>query len=139
MDAQQYGTFSAFYLCVSRAQLRLESTREIYTQFALVSSTCSGDDSSQFPGDGNFAATSSSIYNGGATCGQYYTITCTGNGCNGGGPISVKIVDLCLGCAANQFDLIKTAFSNTVDMAVGVIDIVYSQQASNIYARGCMT
>ncbi|KAH7440700.1 hypothetical protein KP509_03G006800 [Ceratopteris richardii] len=90
-------------------------------------SACYGYDSSQFPGDGNFAAASSAIYNGGAACGQYYTIACTGNGCNGGGPISVKILDLCPGCAANQFDLSETAFSNIADTAVGVIDIDYSQ------------
>ncbi|KAH7441635.1 hypothetical protein KP509_03G046800 [Ceratopteris richardii] len=92
-------------------------------------SACYGNDPNQFPSDGNFAAASSAIYNGGAACGTYYRIFCTGNGCNGGGPITVKIVDLCPGCAANQFDLSQRAFSSIADTAVGVVDIDYSQSS----------
>ncbi|MCO5598261.1 hypothetical protein L7F22_052353 [Adiantum nelumboides] len=90
-------------------------------------SACYGNDPNQFPADGNFAAASASIYASGAACGQYYTISCTGSGCNGGGPISVKIVDLCPGCAGlgRDFDLSQEAFSHIADLDVGVISINY--------------
>ncbi|KAH7440696.1 hypothetical protein KP509_03G006400 [Ceratopteris richardii] len=131
-------TFSYIYVfTIVSCMLALEfngaeaiaGTATYYTE--STPSACYGDDSSQFPSDGNFAAASSAIFNGGAACGQYYTIACTGNGCNGGGPISVEIVDLCPGCAANQFDLSETAFSKIADTAVGVIDIDYSQKINN--------
>eukprot|EP00250_Pteridium_aquilinum_P019151 c24320_g1_i1 orf=208-606(-) len=90
-------------------------------------SSCYGDDTSQFLPGNMIAAANSAIFNNKAACGWTYQISCTGNGCNGGGPITVKIVDLCPGCDSTQFDLSQEAFSAIADLSVGRISIDYTR------------
>ncbi|KAI4295344.1 hypothetical protein L6164_035398 [Bauhinia variegata] len=78
------------------------------------------------------AAANPSLYNKGAACGRRYRVTCTGgtnqvpNPCRGGS-VTVKIVDLCPGCGANQLDLSQEAFSKIGNPDAGRIKIDYTQ------------
>jgi expansin (peptidoglycan-binding protein) len=61
------------------------------------------------------------LYNSGAGCGNYYTLTYNGNS------VTVKVVDYCPGCPSPGFDLSSGAFSQLADLSVGVIDCGYTQ------------
>ncbi|KAI5074509.1 hypothetical protein GOP47_0010470 [Adiantum capillus-veneris] len=108
-----------------RSTLAASGTATYYTVY--TPSSCYGFDTSPFPAGPLIAAASSAIFNNKAACGNLYQISCTGNGCTGGGPITVKVVDLCPGCAANQFDLSQEAFSQIANIDVGRINIEYNQ------------
>jgi expansin (peptidoglycan-binding protein) len=71
-------------------------------------------------------AANSGLYNGGAACGQICQVSCYGDGCTTGSIISVKIVDLCSGCASDQLDLSQEAFSSIANTGQGAISINYS-------------
>ncbi|XP_047333374.1 EG45-like domain containing protein [Impatiens glandulifera] len=78
------------------------------------------------------AAANPSLFNNKAACGRMYRITCTGPTNQGvpqpcRGSVTVKIVDLCPGCAADQFDLSQEAFSAIADPNAGVVTIDYVQ------------
>ncbi|KAB1201863.1 EG45-like domain containing protein [Morella rubra] len=78
------------------------------------------------------AAANNALYNNGAACGKMYRVTCTGATNQGvpkpcRGSVTVKIVDRCPGCAANQLDLSQQAFSTIADPAAGKITIDYVQ------------
>ena len=81
------------------------------------------------------AAVSADIFQNKAACGSMYRVTCV-RGTNlgvaqpcKGGSVTVKVVDLCPGCAANGFDLSLEAFSAIADPAEGKIIIDYQQYA----------
>jgi len=99
-------------------------------------SACFGNDPNQFPKDCIFAAggdsSSANIWNNGQNCGKFFRIQCRGNGCNGHGAISVKIVDRCpSGCSGGRaFDLSQTAFSTIANLDVGVITVEHSRAFS---------
>ncbi|KAL5781006.1 hypothetical protein ACOSP7_006035 [Xanthoceras sorbifolium] len=96
-----------------------------------VPSACNGNQD-----DGvMIAALSEGLYNGGANCGTYYQVTCTGgtnegtpHPCLGTGPVTVKIVELCPspGCKGD-IDLSQEAFEAIADTASGSIKIDYQQ------------
>ncbi|XP_047333525.1 EG45-like domain containing protein [Impatiens glandulifera] len=79
------------------------------------------------------AAANRALFNNKAACGRRYRVTCTGRTNQGvlqpcrGGSVTVKIVDLCPGCAADQLDLSKEAFSAIADPNAGLINIDYVQ------------
>ncbi|KAK4479438.1 hypothetical protein RD792_014952 [Penstemon davidsonii] len=79
------------------------------------------------------AAANPAIFNNRAACGRRYRIRCTGRTNLGvlqpcrNGEITVRIVDLCPGCGANQFDLSQEAFSMIADPNAGRIQIDYNQ------------
>lgn len=68
------------------------------------------------------------LWNGGQNCGKLFEIACVGNGCTGGGPITIKVVDRCPnGCSGGRvFDLSEAAFSAIANTDVGVITIHYT-------------
>ena len=66
-------------------------------------------------------AVSSDLYNNGAGCGNYYTLTYNGNS------VTVKVVDLCPGCPSPGFDLSSGAFQQLAPLSDGVIDCDYTQ------------
>lgn len=109
-----------------------------YTEY--VPSACYGDDTSPFPPNNFIAAGGDSenanIWNNGNNCGKDFTIQCEGNGCTGGGPITVKIVDHCPnGCEGGRaFDLSFQAFSAIADPNVGVITVRYSAASMDAWA-----
>ncbi|KAL0013401.1 hypothetical protein SO802_000470 [Lithocarpus litseifolius] len=76
------------------------------------------------------AAASDAFWNGGATCGKYYTVRCTGDHtgvphpCTGAS-VTVKIVDHCPGCSS-QLDLSREAFAKIANPVAGIIDIEYN-------------
>ncbi|KAL3824696.1 hypothetical protein ACJIZ3_020725 [Penstemon smallii] len=78
------------------------------------------------------AAANPAIFNNGAACGRSYSIRCTGPTNQGvpqpcrNGAITVRVVDLCPGCGANQFDLSREAFSMIADPDAGRILIDYN-------------
>jgi hypothetical protein len=103
-----------------------------------VPSACYGYDESEFPEPGPLiAAASSDLYDGGAACGAFYEITCTGAASGGSYPctsnptVTVKVVDLCPGCNANSFDLSQQAFAMIANLAAGRLTIT-AQQVSGI-------
>ncbi|KAL3824698.1 hypothetical protein ACJIZ3_020727 [Penstemon smallii] len=79
------------------------------------------------------AAAPAGIFNNRAACGRRYSIRCTGRTNLGvlqpcrNGAITVRVVDLCPGCAANQFDLSQEAFAMIADPNAGRILIDYNQ------------
>ncbi|XP_057787764.1 EG45-like domain containing protein [Salvia miltiorrhiza] len=79
------------------------------------------------------AAANPALFNNRAACGQRYTVRCTGATNQGvpqpcrNGPITVTIVDLCPGCAANQIDLSEQAFNAIADPNAGRILIDYNR------------
>ncbi|XP_057787763.1 EG45-like domain containing protein isoform X2 [Salvia miltiorrhiza] len=78
------------------------------------------------------AAANPALFNNRAACGQRYTVRCTGPTNQGvpqpcrNGPITVTIVDLCPGCAADQIDLSEQAFNAIADPNAGRILIDYN-------------
>lgn len=82
------------------------------------------------------AAANPALFNNRAACGARYTVQCTGPTNQGvpqpcrNGPITVTIVDLCPGCAADQIDLSEQAFNQIADPAAGRIRIEYNRLAS---------
>nr|CAB3468847.1 unnamed protein product [Digitaria exilis] len=108
------------------ASLADQGTATYYTTY--TPSACYG-----FTDEGTMiAAASEALWNGGAACGSFYTVTCTGgtnetpNPCNPGTSVTVKIVDLCPspGCQAT-LDLSEQAFSIIGNLNAGKIDINY--------------
>jgi expansin (peptidoglycan-binding protein) len=95
-------------------------------QFRFAASACYGYDTSGFLANNFIVAANSGLYNGGAACGQICQVSCYGDGCTSSNTISVKIVDLCPGCASDQLDLSEEAFSSIANTAQGVISINYS-------------
>ncbi|KAG6427818.1 hypothetical protein SASPL_112065 [Salvia splendens] len=79
------------------------------------------------------AAANPALFNNRAACGDRYTVQCTGPTNQGvpqpcrNGPITVTIVDLCPGCAADQIDLSEQAFNQIADPAAGRIRIEYNR------------
>ncbi|KAJ7099818.1 RlpA-like double-psi beta-barrel-protein domain-containing protein-containing protein [Mycena epipterygia] len=65
-------------------------------------------------------ALSSANYDNGAHCGQDLTVTFQGKS------ITVKVADLCPGCASNGIDLTEGAFASLADTGRGVIDVTWS-------------
>jgi len=102
----------------------------------FMPSACFGFDQNQIPADKIFAAggdsSSANIWNNGKNCGKRFKVQCQGNGCNGHGPISVKIIDRCPnGCVGGRaFDLSDTAFATIANKDVGVITVQYSAASS---------
>jgi hypothetical protein len=96
-----------------------------------AASACYGNDPP--PSNGLFAAASPDIYQNGAACGTFYTITCTGatsgeaDACTGTPTVTVEIIDLCPGCSEPGFDLSETAFTQISYESIGRININYSQ------------
>ncbi|KAK2979729.1 hypothetical protein RJ640_002036 [Escallonia rubra] len=78
------------------------------------------------------AAVGESMWNNGAACGRRYTIRCTGPTNQGipqpctGSSVTVRVVDRCAGCGANQFDLSQQAFSRIANTDAGRIKIDYA-------------
>ncbi|KAL3682669.1 hypothetical protein R1sor_000691 [Riccia sorocarpa] len=102
-----------------------------YYTAPFVPSACYGFDQNQFPANQFFAAGGDgapNIWAGGANCGKWFRIQCTGNGCTNSNTISVKIVDRCPnGCFNGRaFDLSDTAFSAIANKDVGFITVLYS-------------
>ncbi|KAL7097345.1 hypothetical protein ACP275_10G138800 [Erythranthe tilingii] len=104
----------------------IDGTATYYTTY--VPSACYG-----FQDQGTLiAAANPSLYNNGAACGRRYRIRCTGgtnqtpNPCRSG-EVTVRIVDLCPGCGANQLDLSQQAFSTIGNLDAGRIRIDYTQ------------
>ncbi|CAA0837300.1 Putative EG45-like domain containing protein 1 [Striga hermonthica] len=79
------------------------------------------------------AAANPTIYANGAACGRRYRIRCTGRTNLGvlqpctNREIIVRVVDLCPGCAADQFDLSREAFAMIANPDAGRIFIDYAQ------------
>ncbi|KAK2979728.1 hypothetical protein RJ640_001749 [Escallonia rubra] len=79
------------------------------------------------------AAVGESMWNNGAACGTTYTIRCTGPTNQGvpqpctGSSVTVRVVDRCAGCQANQFDLSQEAFTVIANPDAGRINIDYAQ------------
>ncbi|KAL0453800.1 UNVERIFIED_CONTAM: EG45-like domain containing protein [Sesamum latifolium] len=104
----------------------IAGTATYYTVY--VPSACYG-----FQDQGTMiAAANSALYNNGAACGRRYRVRCTGPTNQGipqpcrNGEITVKIVDRCPGCGANQLDLSQQAFSSIADPNAGRIRIEYN-------------
>ncbi|KAK4415225.1 EG45-like domain containing protein [Sesamum alatum] len=82
--------------------------------------------------DTMIAAANSALFNNGAACGRSYRVRCTGPTNNGvlnpcrNDEITVRIVDGCLGCGADQLDLSREAFSMIADPNAGRILIDYT-------------
>ncbi|KAK4415224.1 EG45-like domain containing protein [Sesamum alatum] len=78
------------------------------------------------------AAANSALFNNGAACGRSYRVRCTGRTNDGvlnpcrNGEITVRIVDRCPGCGADQLDLSQEAFSMIADPNAGRILIDYN-------------
>ncbi|KAK4404481.1 EG45-like domain containing protein [Sesamum angolense] len=103
----------------------IPGTATFYTVY--VPSACYG-----FQDQGTMiAAANPALYNNGAACGRSYRVRCTGptnnvpNVCRNG-EITVRIVDLCPGCGADQLDLSQEAFSMIADPNAGRIRIDYN-------------
>ncbi|XP_059440102.1 EG45-like domain containing protein [Corylus avellana] len=78
------------------------------------------------------AAVSDALWENGAACGRMYSVTCTGPTNQGvpqpcRGTVTVKVVDRCPGCDANNIDLSQEAFSAIADPNAGKINIDYNQ------------
>ncbi|KAK2995702.1 hypothetical protein RJ640_001751, partial [Escallonia rubra] len=73
------------------------------------------------------AAVGESMWKNGAACGTTYTFRCTGptNQCTGNS-VTVKVVDRCAGCQANQFNLSQEAFTMIAKTDAGRININYA-------------
>ncbi|KAL3682675.1 hypothetical protein R1sor_000697 [Riccia sorocarpa] len=98
-----------------------------YYTAPFVPSACYGFDQNQFPANLFFAAGGDgapNIWAGGANCGKWFRIRCTGNGCTNSNTISVKIVDRYP--SGRAFDLSDTAFLAIANPDVGFITVLYS-------------
>ncbi|XP_043708660.1 EG45-like domain containing protein [Telopea speciosissima] len=77
------------------------------------------------------AAASDVVWNNGAACGTYYTVTCTGPTNQGvlqpcyGNSVTVKIVDYCPSGCQGTIDLSQEAFATIADLNAGKIYIDY--------------
>ncbi|KAL4654518.1 hypothetical protein ACB092_01G385400 [Castanea dentata] len=103
----------------------IRGSATFYTKY--VPSACYGNQ-----GQGvMIAAASDAFWNGGAACGKFFTVRCTGDHtgvphpCTGAS-VTVKIVDHCPGCSS-QFDLSREAFAKIANPVAGIIDIEYNQ------------
>ncbi len=91
----------------------------------MVASACYGNQNNGVM----IAAAGDAIWNGGAACGKFYTVQCTGarnavpHPCKAGS-VTVKIVDHCPGCPST-LDLSREAFSKIADPVAGIINIDY--------------
>ncbi|KAL2232749.1 UNVERIFIED_CONTAM: Expansin-A4 [Sesamum indicum] len=78
------------------------------------------------------AAANAALFNNSAACGRRYRVRCTGSTNQGipqpcrNGEITVKIVDMCPGCEANQVDLSLQAFATIADLDAGRINIDFN-------------
>ncbi|CAA2934728.1 Hypothetical predicted protein [Olea europaea subsp. europaea] len=78
------------------------------------------------------AGANPTLYNGGKVCGRRYKVRCLGgtnktpHPCKRG-EITVKIVDLCPGCGANEINLSQDAFSRIANLKAGRVRIDYIQ------------
>ncbi|KAL0383160.1 UNVERIFIED_CONTAM: EG45-like domain containing protein [Sesamum calycinum] len=80
-----------------------------------------------------FAAVGPDLYDNGTACGRRYRIRCTGPAnqnvpqpCRNG-EVVVTIVDLCVTCQLDQFDLSEEAFSRIADPNAARIRIEYDE------------
>ncbi|KAK4404479.1 EG45-like domain containing protein [Sesamum angolense] len=80
-----------------------------------------------------FAAVGPDLYDNGTACGRRYRIRCTGPAnqnvpqpCRNG-EVVVTIVDLCIACQPDQFDLSEEAFSRIADPNAARIRIEYDE------------
>jgi len=127
---------SAFVVLQLTELVAAASGKASYYTAPFVPSACFGYDPNQFPQNGFFAAggdsSSANIWNNGRNCGKFFRVQCRGNGCNGHGSITVKIVDRCpSGCSGGRaFDLSQTAFATIANLDVGVITVEYSSAFS---------
>jgi hypothetical protein len=93
--------------------------------FFLAASACYGNQNNGVM----IAAAGDAIWKGGAACGKFYTVRCTGarnavpHPCKDGS-VTVKIVDHCPGCPST-IDLSREAFSKIADPVAGIINIDY--------------
>ncbi|KAK6135613.1 hypothetical protein DH2020_029808 [Rehmannia glutinosa] len=113
--------------CLISMSTAIPGQATFYTTY--VPSSCYG-----FQDQGTMiAAASPAIFNNRAACGRRYRIRCTGRTNLGvlqpcrNGEITVRVVDLCPGCQANQFDLSQEAFSMIADPNAGRILIEYNE------------
>ncbi|KAK6156675.1 hypothetical protein DH2020_010923 [Rehmannia glutinosa] len=113
--------------CLISMSTAIPGQATFYTTY--VPSSCYG-----FQDQGTMiAAASPAIFNNRAACGRRYRIRCTGPTNQGvlqpcrNGEIIVRVVDLCPGCQANQFDLSQEAFSMIADPNAGRILIEYNE------------
>ncbi|KAL0453804.1 UNVERIFIED_CONTAM: EG45-like domain containing protein [Sesamum latifolium] len=80
-----------------------------------------------------FAAVNPDLYNNGTACGRRYRIRCTGPANQNvpqpclNGEVVVTIVDLCIACQPDQFDLSVEAFSRIADPNAARIRIEYNE------------
>ncbi|XP_038698511.1 putative EG45-like domain containing protein 1 [Tripterygium wilfordii] len=78
------------------------------------------------------AAASDTLWKGGAVCGKYFRVTCTGprnpvpHPCTGKSVV-VKIVDHCPGGCPSTLDLSREAFAQIANPVAGIINIDYQQ------------
>ncbi|KAK3036475.1 hypothetical protein RJ639_030822 [Escallonia herrerae] len=97
--------------------------------YCLLASACYGNQDQGVM----IAAVGESMWNNGAACGTTYTIRCTGPTNQGvpqpctGNSVTVRVVDRCAGCQANQFDLSQEAFTVIANPDAGRINIDYAQ------------
>ncbi|GMH24936.1 hypothetical protein Nepgr_026779 [Nepenthes gracilis] len=79
------------------------------------------------------AGVSAELWNNGAACGRYYTVTCIGgtneapHPCKPNTSVTVKVVDYCqLGCQG-QINLSRDAFARIANPDAGIVRIQYFQ------------
>ncbi|MCO5610397.1 hypothetical protein L7F22_064633 [Adiantum nelumboides] len=94
--------------CAPRNSMADSGTATYYTTY--IPSSCYGFNTSEFPAGPLIAAANTDVFRNKEACGHMYQIGCTGDGCTSAEPITVKVVDLCPGCNANQFDLSQEVF-----------------------------
>ncbi|XP_076921754.1 EG45-like domain containing protein 2 [Bidens hawaiensis] len=79
---------------------------------------------------GMTAAVNRGLFANGTACGTRYRVTCTGTTSNvprpcTGNSVNVTIVDICVSCSANQFELSREAFAVIANTDAGRINIDY--------------
>jgi len=125
---------SAFLVLQLTELVAAATGKASYYTAPYVPSACYGFDPNQF--SQFFAAggdsSSANIWNNGKNCGKFFRVQCRGNGCNGHGAVSVKIVDRCPnGCSGGRaFDLSQNTFSTIANLNAGVITVEYSSASS---------
>jgi len=132
LGAATVGAFALYYFCAAMliGQVAAKTGEATYSTTPLPSA-CIGFVAP--PSNGLFAAASPDIYQNGAACGTFYTITCTGatsgqaGGCTDTPTVTVEIIDFCPGCFQPGFDLSETAFSQISFEFIGRINITYNQ------------
>ncbi|XP_044463290.1 EG45-like domain containing protein [Mangifera indica] len=98
---------------------------------------CYGNDQSQFPSDGLFAAAGEGIWDNGAACGTHYRVRCLSSresqACIAGGKVvTVKIVDnartsVSRPSAPSTIALSKTAFTAIANSSAGSLNIEFER------------